>query len=512
MGNATNTNVLEATNGGLLQLGGTVNNVGGTILASGGTVQVAGAAITGGTLASSGQSAIALQLLSSFPVLSGVTLAPGSLAVVPAGTQIVKATISNGITNNGTILVSAGGTATGALNGGVVSFNDAGMEALSGIGSIVLAPYLTSSKPATLSVGSSCTLTQGSDHLITGAGSIGSVSGSLVNQGLIDANVFGQSLMAASGIGLTNSGGTLEATNGGSLAIQSNVNNTGTILAFGGTVRITGNVAQLSGGTLTGGTWIAQGGSPLLITTGSNITTNQANVVLDGAASTFAKINSLANNQGSFSLLHGQTFSTTGSLTNSGTIDVDAASSLTIAGSYSPLPGSVTIADGKLVYTGTMNVFGTLSGSGTAGGAVSVATGGVLAPGDSPGTITVAGNLLLSDSASYDWEIGDGSFDLTHVTGNLAFGNGETLNVSLYGSSIPPSGDYPLFLVDGAIGTQPNWTINLPAGWTSGGIAQSGNEILLSDLQPVPEPSAIALLAAGIVGMFFRACGKARRK
>ena len=58
----------------------------------------------------------------------------------------------------------------------------------------------------------------------------------------------------------------------------------------------------------------------------------------------------------------------------------------------------------------------------------------------------------------------------------------------------------------------PNWTINLPAGWTSGGIVQSGNEVLLSDLQPVPEPSTTALLAAGIVGVIFRAWSKAQRK
>ena len=344
-----------------------------------------------------------------------------------------------------------------------------------------------------------------------------------MNQSLVNANLAGQTLTVG---GVVSNLGTMEATNGGLLSILGSIDNAGgTVLAAAGTVSLAGPIAQLSGGTLTGGTWIAQGGSPLYLAWNNNITTNRAKVVLAGAGANiyqfveppgvytnYSLINNLANNQGSFSLLNGQSFSTTGSLANSGTIDVDAASSLTIAGSYSPQPGSLTIADGKLAFSGTMNVLGALNGSGTVNGSVNVAGGGILAPGDAPGTLTIAGNLLLAGSANYLWEIGSASADLTHVTGNLGFGQTEILDVALFGTSMPVAGDYPLFVVDGSIRPLPTWTINLPAGWTSGGIVQSGNEVLLTDLHPVPEPSTLALVAAAAIALLHRLARSQRRR
>jgi fibronectin-binding autotransporter adhesin len=489
---ATNVGVMEATNGGTLELG-SVNNTGGTILASGGTVTIEGT-VTGGTLTATAQSSL---VISGYPsILGGVTLSPSTSATVEQGSLVY---ITGGLVNNGTITLTC---VPGWVDTALYFENS---QTLSGSGSIVLAPY-----PSQALLEISGTLTQAAGHTISGAGEI--EYGYFVNQGSVNANVPGETLGGYQVSGVTNSG-IMEATSGGSLLANYPFSNTGTVLASGGTVNITGAVAQLSGSTLTGGTWIAQGGSPLLITAaGSNITTNQANVILDGAGSTFSNINSLKNNQGSFSLLDGQNFSTTGSLTNSGTIDVDAASSLTVNGSYSTLPGSVTIADGKLAYSGTMNVVGSLGGSGTVGGAVSIATGGILAPGDAPGTLTIAGNLSMANSAVCDWEIGAGAADLTHVTGNLNFGADEILDISLFGTSLPPPGDYTLFTVDGTFSGTPTWTVELPNQWTHGPIVQSGDQIILTDLQPLPEPSTFVLLGACAVGALGRRCWRRSKR
>ena len=75
-------------------------------------------------------------------------------------------------------------------------------------------------------------------------------------------------------------------------------------------------------------------GASINITTGSNITTNQGNVTLDGPASSFARLTTaLNNNQGSFTLKNDRDLTTAGALANSGSVNVDGAgTTLTIPG------------------------------------------------------------------------------------------------------------------------------------------------------------------------------------
>ena len=423
--NVANTGLMEATNGGILLLNTTVSNSG-TVLASGGTVQVSHA-LSGGTLTAISSSQFQLLNGSS---LSGVTLSPSSSAIVPGG---ATATITGGMTNNGTINVTAG-----SASAAILQFS--GAQTLSGGGNIVLGPYVNTGDLPALSVGGSLTVAAG--QTISGAGQISGNGQFLTNQGLVNANVAGETLSTPVS-NMTNTG-IMEATSGGTLLMNGNLSNSGTVLASGGTVDISGPVAQISGSTLTGGTWIARGGSPLFITSAGSITTNQATVVLDGAGSTLPNINALKNNQGSFSLLNGQSFSTTGSLANSGTIDIGAASTLTVAGSYSALPGSLTVADGILAYTGTMNLQGLLEGSGTAEGSVSVAAGGAVAPGriGQVGTLTVGSNLALAGSSTLDFDL-DGTGSLLSVAGSFTASGVSALSFS-FTQSVPPVGSYTL--------------------------------------------------------------------
>jgi autotransporter-associated beta strand protein len=92
--------------------------------------------------------------------------------------------------------------------------------------------------------------------------------------------------------------------------------------------------------------------------------------------------------------------------------------------------GGTSVTNGRLLVDGAISGAVTvasgarLGGTGTIGGTVTIADGGHLAPGDSPGTLTV-GALLLGPGSQLDYElglpdiVGSGINDLTIVNGAL---------------------------------------------------------------------------------------------
>jgi autotransporter-associated beta strand protein len=133
---------------------------------------------------------------------------------------------------------------------------------------------------------------------------------------------------------LNNAGTFRRSNDANTIYIQFTLNNTGTVDIQSGIVELQAGVTQLVGTTLTGGTWKVKGSSTLKITnpTGVNISTNQANVTLDGSGSTFSEINSLVDNKGSFSIINGRNFTTVGNLANSGTLSVGSGSNFSVSG------------------------------------------------------------------------------------------------------------------------------------------------------------------------------------
>ena len=97
---------------------------------------------------------------------------------------------------------------------------------------------------------------------ISGAGTIGSSTLTLHNEtgGIIDANLAGQTLTLNTGSNTIVNTGTLEATDGGTLDIESNVNN-----SSGGTITAaTGSAVDLTGVIISGGTLSTVAGTGLL--------------------------------------------------------------------------------------------------------------------------------------------------------------------------------------------------------------------------------------------------------
>ena len=144
--------------------------------------------------------------------------------------------------------------------------------------------------------------------------------------------------------------------------------NNGTIAnnATGRTLTI--NAATLSnhsGTTLTGGTWRAGGGT-LNLGTGRNVTTNAANLVLDGTTSSITGLTGLATNNGTITLA-GTRDLAVGGFTNNGTLNLDAGSELSVNGSYTQsgsaslhlmISGTATTQMGRIIATNAVNLAG----------------------------------------------------------------------------------------------------------------------------------------------------------
>jgi len=194
----TNLGLLEATNGGTLEIDDSVCNVGGTIAASGwgSIVDLVGATITGGTLETSCGGLIETTGTST---LLNVTIADGSMLEAGTGATFLL---------EGTTTVSD-----------PVTFKGGGTFELSGDGAEI--------------VGSGDNADLHNYATITGAGTIGNCALSVTNEcsGVIDAT--GCLTINLVPNTLTNYG-LMKATGGGELTLLSTVSNFNTIAAYAG--------------------------------------------------------------------------------------------------------------------------------------------------------------------------------------------------------------------------------------------------------------------------------------
>jgi hypothetical protein len=180
-----------------------------------------------------------------------------------------------------------------------------------------------------------------------------------------------------------NNAGTLTKTaTANTTAIDVAFSNTGTLAVQDGTVSISGAVDQIANNTLSAGKWEVFGSSnvnsTLTITAaGETITTigGSATVELSGLNTSFTNISGLTTNQGSFLVLGGQTFTTTGDFSNSGNLTLGPASTLSVGGNFTEsstakltlqIGGTNAIPTiGSITATGTISLDGGLALSGT---------------------------------------------------------------------------------------------------------------------------------------------------
>jgi RHS repeat-associated protein len=356
-------NVVKLT-GGTLQIG-TTAQIGANLILAGGT-------ILGGTFNESGGGLISLSTFGG--KLDGVTVN----GIIDAATQSGNATVYDGLTLNGTLSLGNSGGSTS----GQIMFGDSTHAAggLMGTGAVVFGASASNSIGNNSSLGgASGTLTVGQNVTIYGqSGSIVNAftTGSITNQGAINADTSGGTILLGSSTGSVSNQGSIEVTNGASLnitnfanqfgatvtatastlTISGSINNLGTMTATNSTVNLTGSFSQADLGTFnrSGGTVNVTG----MI---------QGNVTLDSSTGSWiiASGGSLAN--GTLTQNDGVTagFAPTGGILENETINGDF--NLTLAAN-----GSLTVLD-SLTVTGNLrlgNSTGTTSaeiflGSGT---------------------------------------------------------------------------------------------------------------------------------------------------
>lgn len=185
--------------------------------------------------------------------------------------------------------------------------------------------------------------------------------------------------------------------------------------------------------------------------------------------------------------------------------------------------GATTINGGLLVMNGsavnsavTVNDGGALGGTGSVGN-VTVQSGGAVAPGNSPGTLSTKNFSLLSGGA-LKLEIGGlnaGQYDQLNITGTVSLAG--DVQISLFGGYTPQIGDKFFVILndstDTITGTFANPTANqiIVSGTTfavsytdnsAGGGA--GNDVSLTVVSVVPEPASTGLLLLGLAAFAAR--------
>jgi autotransporter-associated beta strand protein len=322
-------------------------------------------------------------------------------------------------------------------------------------------------------------------------------------------------------------------TNGQNVTFASNLTGTaGTLVKSGmGTLTLTGTNTYEGGTTILDGV-LALGSSGALGTTGRISFFNSAGTLRFSAANTTDYSSRFDN-----SVLQTRTIDTNGqNVTFAGTLP-GSSSTLTKVGTGTlTLNGNTTydsataINGGRLHINGTnqssstvVNSGGTLGGTGTLAGPVSVNAGGTLAPGTSPGNLTIDDNVTFASGSNFSVELNGTTigtqYDRLTVNGTVALGNA-TLATSI---GYTPALGHRLFIIanDGsdaitgtfngiANGQQVSqggyfFTVHYGADLSSGNLT-GGNDVALSNFQPVPEPGTIlgmGLLTVVLFGFRF---------
>jgi len=214
--------------------------------------------------------------------------------------------------------------------------------------------------------------------------------------------------------------------------------------------------------------------------------TNTGTLNLAGSTIT----NAITNN-GTIHVGAGLTFNQT--FVNNNTLVLDSGSGTTVFAGGLVQNGTVgtstQLNGGTLQGSFTLNG-GKLSGSGTVNGDLNVASG-TLAPGFSPGAITVNGNLNLNAASVMTVELGGTAqgtgYDFVNVLGSAALGG--TLNVVSYNGFVAPGSSSYTFM-NFASATGSFAAVNLPAGWNLAYQTAATNLSLLAPAVAAPVVSA----------------------
>jgi autotransporter-associated beta strand protein len=468
-------NNLGAAAGGLAFDGGTLQFNAGfttnrtiTLNAGGGTVDTSAATSSalGGTISGTGgltkTGAGALTLLGTNNYTGGTTVNAGILFL---GDATHMASIVGSITNN----------VTNAVGLQILNADMSGVTTITNNG---FAAFFNATTAGTAIITNAGTLSfansSSADHAtITNDGSLQFFNASTSGAANITNNfflAFANSSTAENAVIINNRGLSFQATStAGNATIVTNSAGTTAFRAnsTGGLARLVtnaGGIVDISGLTSTGmtagsieGAGNYQLGSKSLTVGGNNLATDVSGVIQDGG-----------------------TFGGTGaSLVKVGT------GTLTLSG-INTYTGATTVNAGTLIVNGsiasspvTVNAGATLAGVGTVG-ATTINNGGTFAPGNSPGTMTVQGNLAFQSGAIYLVQVTPSLASSANVIAGGSAALAGTVNAAFAPGSYVTRNYAILSAAGGLNGTfNALTTTNLPAGFTAN-LGYSATDVTLN--------------------------------
>ena len=533
-GNVTNNASLVFNRSNASAYGGVISGSGSVTKSAAGTLTLTGVQtytgatiINGGTLALSGSGTIAdssgVDLTSAILNISATTTGISVKKVTGASGNIVLGSKTLTITGAGT---NYGGVFSGA--GGNLIFN--GNAILSGTNSADGNATIASGVTVTLGAGGSLGTISNTAMNNSGTLAVNHAAGASINIFTNISGTGGITLLAANAetVALTgtNSYSGLTDIQGGSLTL----NNLGGISAnttfnvgANGLLRLTSISPTLANVTGSGTVLINKigpGAPQTLSLNGANFTgtINEASAGQQLVAASGTSILAGNNNwTGSTTINAGATLQLgnggttgtipTGAIVNNGTLAFSRSDNVTFAGNYTGIGGISQRGTGTLTFTGTNTSTGansvnagtlvingstggvvnagnggTLKGTGTIGG-FSGASGSTIAPGNSIGTLNVAGNVTFAAGSIYQVEVdAAGASDRIAATGTATI-NGGTVDVQAAAGTYGTATTYTILTATGGVtGTFTSATSNFI--FLTPTLNYSANQVTLTLSQP----------------------------
>ncbi|QXQ05438.1 autotransporter-associated beta strand repeat-containing protein [Sphingosinicellaceae bacterium] len=426
-----------------------------------------------------------LSLLSSNAAGTGPITTTGSTISYANGIASVAPIIVN--SNTTQLFVLAGDKATQA--GAISELNGPRAIFKIGGGNLVLTGANTISGPVILNDG---TLTvAGGNNL--GSGTLDANANVRLDVGLVggqaitianDIRLNGQltvGLIGTSGPTFNSATGLVES-DGNNVTLAGRITGAGGLITDGstpGNLIILGTDADgpntYSGGTVLTNAVASVGANDALGT--GLVTLGAGSGIVNNSGGALTVGNAVNVSAGNTSLGGGRDLALTGAITGAGnTIYKLGDGVLTLANSGNGVNADLQVRNGTLRVDGALTnavssvlVFdgATLQGTGSIAGDVTLQDNAILAPGDSPGTLTV-GSLFLNNSTLVNYELGEANVlssvwnDRTVVTGALTLDG--LLNVS--DSHTFGLGVYNLFTYGGALTDNGLDVVTLPGGYS----------------------------------------------
>ncbi|WP_158298707.1 autotransporter-associated beta strand repeat-containing protein [Sphingomonas psychrotolerans] len=447
--------VIDVVNGADATIDAAISGTGGLTKIGAGTITLTGAnTYTGLTLVSGGTLTVS---------------ATGSIAgPVRNQANFTNAGTVTGVVQNDTTLTSTGNLAGGLINNGTASLAGAVGAALANNGTV------TFTGAATVAV-----LQQGATGNFNLAG-FGVSLGALVGSGTITLGSGALSVGAGNGnssFGGTISGaGNLTKTGNGTLALTGAATQTGGTTISGGTLQIgTGGTTGSLSGAVTNNSVLALNRSDavtlanVMSGTGGFVQAGTGTTTLTGANSysggTLVSAGRLRGDSASLqgdiridtALEFAQTSTGTyaGSLSGVGLFDKTGIGTLVLTGNSAGFTGATHLIGGGLAVNGllsrsivTVSNGATLSGTGTVGGVI-LQSGATIAPGNSVGTFSVAGNVQFLTGSLYTAEVQAGGSDKILATGTAQLSG--TLQVLNLGGNYAINSTFVLLHADAGV-------------------------------------------------------------